>query len=87
MQETAASTGVRADVAEEIAATLRAICRAGATVYVHHEARPWDGKKPREGGGTIWLTPREHADRALRRLASEGIITADAADWREGDDR
>lgn len=85
MQEPTASPQI--EEIEEIAATLRAICRADRTTYAHHEPRSWDGKEPREVGGTIWLTPREQADRALRWLASEGLITADAADWRKGDDR
>jgi len=51
---------------DKTAAALRAICRADRTTYNHHERRPWDGKAPREAGGTIWLTPREQAARALR---------------------
>ena len=68
------------------AAVLRAICRADRTRYDHHEPRAWDGKRPKEDGGTIWLTPREKAESTLRRLARDGDITAAEADWR-GDEK
>lgn len=68
--------------ARDFAAVLRAICRADRTVYAHHEPRAWDGRRPEKDGGTIWLTPREKAESALRRLHREGAITADEADWR-----
>lgn len=64
------------------AAVLRAICRADRTRYDHHEPRAWDGKRPKEDGGTIWLTPREKAESALKRMARNGDITAAEADWR-----
>jgi hypothetical protein len=40
--------------------------------YDHHQPRKSDGKRPREsnGGGSCFLTPREIADNALRRLAA-----------------
>jgi hypothetical protein len=46
---------------------LRRCARNDKSQYAHHEARPFDGRKPgtREQGGTIWLTPREIARRAL----------------------
>ena len=67
------------------AAVLRAICRADRTRYDHHEPRAWDGKRPKEDGGTIWLTPREKAESALKRMARNGDITATEADWRADD--
>lgn len=68
-----------------VAAVLRAICRADRTRYDHHEPRAWDGKRPKEDGGTIWLTPREKAESALRLMARTGDITAAEADWRADD--
>lgn len=86
MERDSAQTITRATF-ESLANTLRAICRADRTTYNHHEARAWDGQPPRENGGTIWLTPREQAAHALRRLAANGHITNLKADWREGGDR
>lgn len=67
------------------ASVLRAICRADRTRYDHHEPRAWDGKRPKEDGGTIWLTPREKAESALRLIARNGDITAAEGDWRADD--
>jgi hypothetical protein len=51
---------------------LRAIAMADKTTYRHHEPRKLDGKRPEEdGGGTIWLTPRELALNALRAMGEE----------------
>ena len=50
-------------------AALRSCARNDKTRYEHHEARPFDGRRPAqvEGtAGTIWLTPREIARQALR---------------------
>ncbi len=49
--------------------SLRAIILNDKTRYEHHQYRPSDGMKPREvGGGTIFLTPKEIAEGALREL-------------------
>jgi len=42
---------------------LRAAARNDKSNYNHHETRPFDNTKPNPG--TIWLTPREIARRAL----------------------
>ncbi|MGE4293317.1 MAG: hypothetical protein AB7E32_14045 [Desulfovibrio sp.] len=44
---------------------LSACARNDKTHYEHHEPRP-DGTRPCEGEGTIWLTPREIANAALK---------------------
>lgn len=49
----------------ELVEALRACERNDKTAYEHHEPRP-DGKKPSRGGGTIWMTPKEIANEALR---------------------
>jgi hypothetical protein len=48
---------------------LRAIAMADKARYEHHEKRERDGKRPE--GGTIWLTPRQMALRALERMGEE----------------
>lgn len=56
---------------KQLVAMLQIIVRNDETHFEHHQARRWDGKKPREaGGGTIWLTPREMAISALRYLGA-----------------
>jgi len=47
---------------------LERIARNDRTQYEHHEARPSDGKKPSEEGGTCWLTPAQIARKALEGL-------------------
>jgi len=54
--------------AEKIArleAALRSCARSDKTTYEHHEPRRFDGLRPEDDGGTIWLTPREIARCAL----------------------
>jgi hypothetical protein len=48
--------------------SLREIYRNDSTTYAHHQPRGFDGRKPDAFGGTIWLTPREIASNALRRV-------------------
>ena len=56
----------------ELERALRAAARNDKSHYDHHEPRPFDGMKPMddrlpsEQRGSIWLTPREIARRALR---------------------
>ena len=44
---------------------LRDAARNDNSRYEHHQRREWDRRFPAEDGGTIWLTPREIARRAL----------------------
>jgi hypothetical protein len=56
----------------ELERALRAAARNDKSRYDHHEPRPFDGMRPMdesmppEQRGSIWLTPREIARRALR---------------------
>lgn len=45
---------------------LERCARNDKTTYEHHEPRP-DGTRPKESGGTIFLTPREIASAALSK--------------------
>jgi len=57
---------------EQVRRGLQLIIKNDKTRYEHHEARPWDGKTPREvDGGTIFITPREKACGLLRALGGE----------------
>jgi hypothetical protein len=62
--------GVLFDNQIDMVATLQSIVRNDKTDYRHHESRPWDGRKPGAEGGSIWLTPRELATRALRQMGA-----------------
>lgn len=55
---------------------LRSIRLADKTSYRHHEPRKSDGKPPKEGGGTRWMTPRELATEALLRANAPLSVTA-----------
>lgn len=57
----------------DFTSTLQNIYRNDKTCYLHHEPRPWDGKKPGEltPGSSIFLTPREIARAVLRKLGAE----------------
>jgi hypothetical protein len=56
---------------QQIIELLQAIVRNDETYFTHHQARRWDGKEPTEvGRGTIFLTPKEMAMRALRRMGA-----------------
>jgi hypothetical protein len=56
---------------EQLVKLLQAIVRNDETHFEHHQPRRWDGKKPSEaGGGSIFLTPREMARRALKFLGA-----------------
>ena len=55
---------------DDVIRLLQEIVRNDATYYAHHEPRRWDGRKPSERGGTIWLTPKELATGALRALGA-----------------
>ena len=46
---------------------LEGIIENDKTAYMHHEARPFDGKTPKEDGGTIWWTPRQLARTVLKQ--------------------
>lgn len=54
------------DARKLLVRVLSDIIRNDKTFYLHHEARPWDGRNP--DGGTIWKTPREIAAAVLRSL-------------------
>lgn len=60
--------------------SLRMAARNDKTSYRHHEARPFDGRKPMSADGTIWLTPREIARRILEdpNLATAADALGDA---------
>ena len=51
---------------ERLRTALEDCAQLDLTHYEHHQPRR-DGREPKEDGGTIWLTPREIATRALRR--------------------
>jgi len=52
---------------EPLLKRMLTIWKNDKTEYEHHEARPFDGEKPRDvDGGSIFLTPREIAEDALR---------------------
>lgn len=57
------------DETKQIVAMLQTIVRNDETRFEHHQPRRWDGKRPT--GGTIWLTPREMARRALDFLGAD----------------
>lgn len=58
--------------------TLRGVITNDKTKYQHHEARRWDEKKPHEvDGGTIFLTPRELAQRALHYYRTDVLSEAE----------
>lgn len=48
----------------KLANALQSVIENDKTYYNHHDPRP-DGRLPKENGGTIWLTPKEIARRAL----------------------
>lgn len=56
---------------ETLVEGLRLIALSDKTAYEHHEKRYQDGKLPETVGGTIWLTPREVALRALEAMGEE----------------
>lgn len=61
-------------------AALRVIITNDKTHYQHHEPRPYDGRRPTGfalGAGTIFLTPREVAQNALRYARQEVIEEAE----------
>lgn len=45
---------------------LESVIQNDKTYYNHHEPRPYDDKVPKEDGGTIWMTPRQVAERRLK---------------------
>ena len=53
-----------------LVADLGQIHRNDTTHYEHHQARPWDGEKPDDHGGTRWLEPKEIARAWLRWLGA-----------------
>ena len=55
---------------KQIIALLQEVVRNDETRFSHHQPRRFDGKDPKAAGGTIWLTPREMARRALRKLGA-----------------
>jgi hypothetical protein len=56
---------------EQLVKLLQAIVRNDETHFEHHQPRRWDGKAPSDvGSGSIWLTPREMARRALKHLGA-----------------
>jgi len=58
------------DDMSDIVGNLQTIVRNDRSNYRHHEPRPWDDRRPDVEGGTIWLTPKELATRALRRMGA-----------------
>lgn len=56
---------------KRMAKALKGVIENDKTHYNHHDPRP-DGRLPREDGGTIWLTPKEIAKRALPKPPKEG---------------
>lgn len=55
----------------QLVALLQTIVRNDETRFEHHQPRRWDGKVPSDvGSGSIWLTPREVARSALKRLGA-----------------
>lgn len=61
---------IKVDSVDGIVEILQAIVRNDRSNYRHHEPRPWDDRRPDVEGGTIWLTPKELATRALRRMGA-----------------
>jgi len=59
---------------------LRSCARSDKTTYEHHEPRRFDGRKPEDVNGTIWLTPREIARGAL---GEHNLATWDDPEWVE----
>lgn len=56
---------------QSIVLVLQQIVRNDETRFDHHQARRWDGRRPgEEGSGSIWLTPKDLAKRALRLLGA-----------------
>ncbi len=51
---------------DKLRQSLDDIIKNDSTHYNHHQPRQFDGRTPKEDGGTIWLTPKEIARRALR---------------------
>lgn len=56
---------------ERLKQALQNVIKNDKTYYNHHDPRP-DGRLPKEDGGTIWLTPKEIAKRALPQPPKEG---------------
>jgi hypothetical protein len=61
---------------EQLRVSFQHICRNDGTVYQHHQRRKFDNAPP--STGSIWLTPREIAESAIRRIDA-ALLTADAA--------
>lgn len=55
---------------EGLKQALQNVIKNDKTYYNHHDPRP-DGRLPKEDGGTIWLTPKEIAKRALPQPPKE----------------